>query len=274
MKTALTVADTEKGRVASGTAGDVKLVKSAERTIAILEMLAAAPQPLTTAEIFQRTGYPRSSLHWLLLTLLELNWIEQTAEGAYRIGTHALLCGTAYLDRDPVMEHVSAVLEKVRNATTFTTHYARLDRGDVIYLATRQAVDRRRLSSRVGRKLPAQVTALGKAILAELTDAEVRARLGEGPYPLLTPNSVPDFGSLQAELATFRKTGHAIEREQNTVGLCCVGMVVPYRIPGTDAISCSIPIELATEKVLGDVVETIRDAAAELAKTLRAAGIR
>ncbi|ABK01883.1 transcriptional regulator, IclR family [Arthrobacter sp. FB24] len=258
----------------AGAAGDVKLVKSAERTIAILEMLAAAPKPLTTAEIYKQTGYPRSSLHWLLLTLLELNWIEQSPEGGYRIGTHALLCGTAYLDRDPVMEHVSGVLEKVRNATTFTTHYARLDRSDVIYLATRQAVDRRRLSSRVGRKLPAHVTALGKAILAELTDAEVRDRLGEGPYPLLTPNSVPDFAALQTELAGFRKAGYSLEREQNTVGLCCVGIVVPYRIPGTDAISCSIPTELATGQVLSDVVDTLRGAAAELAATLRAAGIR
>ncbi|MEW9872135.1 IclR family transcriptional regulator [Arthrobacter sp. HS15c] len=257
-----------------GSAGDVKLVKSAERTIAILELLAAAPQPLTTAEIFKQTGYPRSSLHWLLLTLLELNWIEQTAEGAYRIGTHALLCGTAYLDRDPVMEHVSGVLEKVRNATTFTTHYARLDRSDVIYLATRQAVDRRRLSSRVGRKLPAQVTALGKAILSEFTDAEVRQRIGAGPYDQLTPNTVPDFDALQAELAVFRRTGHAVEREQNTVGLCCVSVVVPYRIPGTDAISCSIPTELATEEVLRETVATLEAAAAELARTLRVAGIR
>jgi IclR family acetate operon transcriptional repressor len=257
-----------------GASGDVKLVKSAERTIAILELLAGAPQPLTTAEIFKLTGYPRSSLHWLLLTLLELNWIEQTPEGAYRIGTHALLCGTAYLDRDPVMEHVSAVLEKVRNATTFTTHYARLDRSDVIYLATRQAVDRRRLSSRVGRKLPAQVTALGKAILAEYTDAEVRQRIGDGPYAQLTPNSVQDFDALTRELAEFRKTGHSIEWEQNTVGLCCVSVVVPYRIPGTDAMSCSIPTELATEEVLRSTVAALESAAAELARTLRAAGIR
>jgi len=257
-----------------GPVGDVKLVKSAERTIAILEMLAAAPQPLTTAEIFKQTGYPRSSLHWLLLTLLELNWIEQTPEGAYRIGTHALLCGTAYLDRDPVMEHVSGVLEEIRNATTFTTHYARLDRAAVIYLATRQAVDRRRLSSRVGRKLPAQATALGKAILAEYTDTEVRQRIGDGPYQQLTPHTVPDFEALQAELAAFRRAGHAVEREQNTVGLCCVSVVVPYRIPGTDAISCSIPTELATEDVLRDTAATLQAAAAELARTLRVAGIR
>jgi IclR family acetate operon transcriptional repressor len=58
------------------------------------------------------------------------------------------------------------------------------------------------------------------------------------------------------------------------VGLCCVSVVVPYRIPGTDAMSCSIPKELATEEVLGKTVATLEAAAAELARTLRAAGIR
>ncbi|MCY1235747.1 hypothetical protein D9M72_483760 [compost metagenome] len=85
---------------------------------------------------------------------------------------------------------------------------------------------------------------------------------------------MPDFAALQTELADFRKAGYSLEREQNTVGLCCVGIVVPYRIPGTDAISCSIPTELATEQVLSDVVDTLKGAAAELAATLRAAGIR
>lgn len=148
----------------------------------------------------------------------------------------------------------------------------RWDRSDVIYLATRQAVDRRRLSSRVGRKLPAHVTALGKSILAEYTDAEVQQRIGAGPYQQLTPRTVPDFDTLRAELEEFRKTGHSVEREQNTVGLCCVSVVVPYRIPG--AIGCSIPTELATEEVLRRTVATLQTSAAELARTLRGAGIR
>ncbi len=58
------------------------------------------------------------------------------------------------------------------------------------------------------------------------------------------------------------------------MGLCCVSVVVPYRIPGTDAISCSIPTELATEAVLAETVATLHSAAGELARTLRAAGIR
>ena len=172
------------------------------------------------------------------------------------------------------MEHVSGVLEKVRNTTTFTTHYARIDRADVIYLATRQAVDRRRLSSRVGRKLPAQATALGKSLLSELTNDEVRERIGEGPYPQLTPDTVPDLAALEAELVNIRQTGYAMESNQSAMGLCCVSVVVPYRIPGTDAISCSIPVELATEQVLKDTVATLKFATAELARILRGAGIR
>jgi IclR family acetate operon transcriptional repressor len=259
----------EEGAVA------VKMVKSAERTISILELLAAAPKPLTSAEIFRQTGYPRSSLHWLLLTLQQLNWIEQSDEnGGYRIGTHALLCGTAYLDRDPAMGHVPAILEEVRNLTGYTTHFARLDRTDVIYLATRQSVDRRRLSSRVGRKLPAHATALGKAILAESTPAEVRQRLGAGPYAQLTEHTVTDYGHLNAELEKFRSTGYSIEREQNTLGLCCVAAVVPYRIPGTDAISCSMPLETSTEEEIEHVAEILMNASTKLARILRSSGIR
>jgi DNA-binding IclR family transcriptional regulator len=252
-----------------------KMVKSAERTISILELLAAASKPMTSAEIYRQTGYPRSSLHWLLLTLQQLNWIEQSEEnGGYRIGTHALLCGTAYLDRDPVMGHVPAILEEVRNLTGYTTHFARLDRTDVIYLATRQSVDRRRLSSRVGRKLPAHATALGKAILAESTPAEVQQRLGRGPYARLTEHTVPDVEQLNVELEAFRSAGYSIEREQNTLGLCCVAAVVPYRIPGTDAISCSMPLETSTDEEIERVADIVMSASAKLAKILRAAGIR
>jgi DNA-binding IclR family transcriptional regulator len=51
-------------------------------------------------------------------------------------------------------------------------------------------------------------------------------------------------------------------------------VVVPYRIPGTDAMSCSMPVELATDDVIAKTVETLHSAAGELARTLRAAGIR
>lgn len=129
-------------------------------------------------------------------------------------------------------------------------------------------------SSRVGRKLPAHATALGKAILAESTPAEVQQRLGRGPYPRLTGHTVPDLQQLNVELEAFRSAGYSIEREQNTLGLCCVAAVVPYRIPGTDAISCSMPLETSADEEIERVADIVVSACAKLAKILRAAGIR
>ena len=65
--------------------GDVtaaKTVKSAERTLRILEILGAAKHPMTVTELFQITGYPRSSLHQLLHTMTQLGWVDLGDDGS------------------------------------------------------------------------------------------------------------------------------------------------------------------------------------------------
>ena len=255
--------------------GEPKLVKSAQRTILIMEMLGAAGGPMTVTELHRRTGYPRSSLHQLLHTLSAMRWIETTADGsAVGVGPHALLCGTAYLDRDPALPYATRTLEHIGDKVGYTTHYARLDGVNVIYLATRETIEPRRATSRVGRQLPAHATGLGKALLAELTPREVTALLPTGPLPRLTERTIVDPDELIVDLETTRVRGYAMEREQNTVGLGCVSVAVPYRIPATDAISCSIPIGAATDEELERVAEVIREHTLQLATRLRAEGIR
>jgi IclR family acetate operon transcriptional repressor len=252
-----------------------KLVKSAERTIAILEVLGAAREPMTVTELHKRTGYPRSSLHQLLHTLLATRWIEQSADGTtVGIGPHALLCGTAYLDRDPALPYAMHALEQIRDKVNYTTHYARLDGANVIYLATRETLEPRRATSRVGRQLPAHATALGKVLLAELTPREVTALLPTGGLVPLTEHTIVDRDALTVDLEQTRVRGYSTEREQNTPGLGCVSVTVPYRIPATDAISCSIPLATATDTELDRVAEVIADHCRQLAARLRAEGIR
>jgi IclR family transcriptional regulator, acetate operon repressor len=249
-------------------------VKSAARTVEILELLAASPERLTLAELQARTGYPRSSLHTLLRTLRDLKWIE-TSEGgsAYGVGPHALVCGTAYLDRDPAIPFAERALEKLRADTGWTTHFARIDGSDIIYLASREVADRRRRSSRVGRCLPAHVTALGQALLAELTWSEVDALL---PKPLshLTPDTITSRPALRKELARVTADGYAEEHEQGTPGIACVASAVSYRIPATDAISVSIPVQRATPPEVTRVREAVIRQASALAEALRRQGIR
>jgi DNA-binding IclR family transcriptional regulator len=253
---------------------EISPVKSAERTVRILETLAASPTRLTLAELQARMGYPRSSLHALVRTLRELRWVESDESGsAFGVGPHALISGTAYLDRDPALPHAVEALEDLRAEIGYTVHYARRDEAHVLYLASRESRDSIRVVSRVGRRLPTHITALGQALLAELTREEVE-KLLPSTLEAFTANSLTDREALHAELASVRDRGHALEREQGTPGVACIAAAVHYRIPASDALSCSMPAEAATDGEVERVAQAVMRHANSLATVLRRNGIR
>lgn len=254
--------------------GDVPSVKSAERTVRILETLAASPTKLTLGELQERMGYPRSSLHALVRTLRELKWVEADATGsAFGVGPHALLSGTAYLDRDPALPYACEALEDLRAEVGHTTHYARRDGAHVLYLASRERRDSVRMFSRVGRRLPAHITALGQALLAALTTDEVDQLL-PARLEAFTTNTITLAGALFRELDNIRERGWAFEYEQGTVGVACIAATVDYRIPATDAISVSLPADDASDRAVQRTARAVMSATRDLGTALRRAGIR
>ena len=104
-------------------------------------------------------------------------------------GIFALLAGTSYLDRDPRIRLVSPILADVSQDLGETLHLARLDGDQVVYLATAESREYARLLPRVGRRLFAVHTSLGKAILAERPDA-VPSELPPPPLPAPPTNDV------------------------------------------------------------------------------------
>lgn len=249
-------------------------VKSAQRTIDLLETFAANHAWTSLAELHTRTGFPRSSLHGLLRTLRDAGWIEADRAGTkFRLGIRALICATAYLDRDPAMPYATEALERVREETGCTAHYARRDGAQVVYLETRESRHSIHLVSRVGRTLPTYATSLGKALLAELTDEEITDLL-DPELPALTEHTITDRETLRAELTRIRERGYSLEHEEGTPGIGCVAAVVPYRIPATDALSCSMPVADLTKAEARRIGELLRDVTTDLGGRLRRAGIR
>ncbi|MFR9727136.1 IclR family transcriptional regulator [Streptomyces sp. MS19] len=217
-------------------------VKSAVRTVELLEYFAGQPGMHSLADVQAAVGYPKSSLYMLLRTLVDLGWVETDATGTrYGIGVRALLVGTSYIDGDEVVAAARPTLDRLSDDTSETIHLARLDGTNVVYLATRQSQHYLRPFTRVGRRLPAHSTSLGKALLATYPDDQVRALLPEKLEPL-TEHTVTDRERLIGELAVIRERGYAIDREENTLGLTCFGIAIPYRRPARDAISCSVPV--------------------------------
>jgi DNA-binding IclR family transcriptional regulator len=218
-------------------------VKSAMRTVALLDFFARQGGMYSLTAIQQELGYPKSSLYALLRTLVQLGWVETDPTGTlYRIGMRALLVGASYIDGDPVVGMAHETLEWLAEATGETVHFGRLDDLDVVDLSSRPSRHDLRPVVRVGRRMPAHSTSLGKSLLADQDEPNLPAE-----FERQTENTITDRAELTEELRRVRKRGYAIDREENTLGICCFGVVLRLQRPARDAISVSIPAARLSE---------------------------
>ncbi|CAN5321034.1 IclR family transcriptional regulator [soil metagenome] len=243
----------------------VRPVKSAVHAIEVLEFLAARQdEPARMREIADATGIPRSSLYALLRTLTERSWVRRDPTGTlYGVGLRALMAGMSYLDSDPALRMVKPWLERLNEELGETVHIGRLDGSDIVYLATKESSQYLRVINRVGRRLPASTTSLGKALLAAQPADVLESHL-EYPLPRITEHTITDRAQLDADLEGIRERGYAIDLEENTAGLKCFGFALHYTNPAVDAISCSVPLARLTPERERTIVEVMAATVAEI----------
>lgn len=235
-------------------------VKSAVRTVHLLEALAGRNgRPARLRELADDLAAPRSSVHALLRTLTASGWVRADESGTqYVLGLRALLVGASFLEADPYVRVARPVLADLRDELHETVHLARLDEDRIVYLITQESGREPRRMSRVGHWLPAYSTSLGKAVLA------ARGDVPRGPLTALTDKTITDPAALEADLALTQRRGYALDDEEGTPGLRCVGVPLRYTSPVTDAISCSVPVARMTPERQELVVATLVRAAGEL----------
>lgn len=215
-------------------------VKSAERVLQLLEQLARAPKPLTLRELNQDLPIPRSSLHALLTTMVRSGWAIQQ-DSHYALGPVARLLGSTRFDDADVVEVAAGVLTRLRDRIGETVHLATLDGRETLYLASRFSPHALGVRFQPGRRLPAQITALGKAMLASCSRSELDDHLPT-EYVAATPKSVRSRRALLAQLEEIRIRGYAVDDEETALGLRCVAVALAIPSLPPHAISCSAPL--------------------------------
>ncbi|HEY8340620.1 MAG TPA: IclR family transcriptional regulator [Egibacteraceae bacterium] len=238
---------------------DFQPVKSAARVLRLLEVLAASgPRPM--AELAAELNVPRSSMHALLRTMEHYGWAQLDESGKrYGLGVHALLVGSAYVDRDDVVARTSPVLDMLAEKTGETVHLGRLEGHHVVYMAKRESIHPLRMFSAVGRRLSAYSTALGKCLLANLSDEELEARV---PHELeqFTPKTITDRDELIKNIKRARARGYAIDDEESAQGLRCYAIALPPRGTTQDAISISVPVSRLDDERVDEIVRLLFEA--------------
>src|SRR5258708_28816713 len=145
-------------------------VKSAERTLEILDLLTTADRPLTFTEIGNALSYPRSSLHSLLHTMADRHWLEAADSGrAYALGIRAWEAGPTYLRAISLADRSLPYMESLRDRIAETGQLSVPDGRYHLYVAKATGSQRLILASEVGRPLEAHPTGLGQVFLAGLS---------------------------------------------------------------------------------------------------------
>jgi DNA-binding IclR family transcriptional regulator len=200
-------------------------------------------------------------------TLVAHEFLEPVAGGRkYRIGPAVLRLAGPLIARSDPSAVIRRKLQELSELTGETSNLATLLGSSVVYLDG--VTGGRMLTPQVtvGLRLTAYNTALGKALLAQLEDDDVLARLGEGPYPQATAHGAADWPELKSRLDVVRHTGMSISDEEFEVGLTSLAIALPVQADGSlRAINISLPVSRATTAFRAEAEKLLRGVADEIA---------
>jgi DNA-binding IclR family transcriptional regulator len=198
-----------------------------DRALAILDTLSAEGPDLSLGEISEKLGLHKSTAHRVIMVLERHNLIERNSvNGRYRLGLKLFELGTRAVSQLDLRERARPFLERLVLETSETVHLCILDDSEVVYLDKVEPTRSVRMATSVGRRNPAHCTAVGKAIMAYLSDAQVEVIVRKQGLRAMTSNTITSFVELKKELSAIRERGYAVDNEEIEEGVRCIGCVV------------------------------------------------
>jgi len=221
------------------------------RIAAILDAFDQGEQVLTLADLSRQSGFPKSTVHRLAEQLLTLGWLERDLNG-YRIGMRLFELGGLAIERNQLRDAAFPYLYALTSSTGLSVQLGVLDRGEVVYLE-RIIVGGYPVPTRLGGRMPAHCTALGKAMLA-FDDAAAERVMSWDLVPR-TRHTITEADALRADLDRVRTTGVAFDRSEAHEGLGCVAAPIRNSGRAIGAVSVTGPIVRMDWTPMADAVQ-------------------
>ncbi|APA96844.1 IclR family transcriptional regulator [Nocardia seriolae] len=263
--------------------GDIPALR---RGLRVLDLLAQRPHPVPAALIARELGLPRSSTYQLLNELRKAGYVTYLdAERKYGLGLAAFELGSAYLRHDPLERVAAPLLRGLVDTVGGTGHLGILHGRESLYLIEQRPARPQTLVTDVGVRLPAQLTATGRAMLARLDPAHVRALFpGPAAFPMRTARGPRDLRGLRRLLKTERERGWAVEDGYVTAGfatvaaavfdhggrpIAAIGLTLRHHCPDGSGESSQAPDESAEcGQIWPEIAAPVRATAAALTATI------
>ncbi len=242
-------------------------VPAATRALAILSLLGQQAGPIPAAVLVRELGLPRSTVYHLLATLVDTGFVTHLPEDRrYALGIAAYELGTGYTRQAPLQRLARVPLAELVDRTGHTAHLAVQHGREVVYVIEERAPGRPPLVTDVGVRLPAHLTASGRALLAALPAAQIRALFPDAAaFVLRTTIGPRSPTALRTLLADARHRGWADEDGEISAGWASVAAAVRDHSGHPVA---SVALTFPSIETLGPGRQHLADAVARTALTL------
>jgi DNA-binding IclR family transcriptional regulator len=232
----------------------------------LLVELSEWQRPAGLSELSARVELHPSTAFRLLESLQSRGFVHQLPDDrTYKLGNRNLELGAAFRRSYSVWSHAEDHATQLAESLGETVSIGVLDKGEVLYIAVARGQRDYGMAMDAGTRHPAYCTALGKAVLAEMSEQEIREIVHQHPPVPLTPNTLVDSPNLLRDLAATRRRGYSIDNEERIPGIFCVGAAV-RDLDGAlvGALSISGPVQRMHEKGIENLSATVMRAASAL----------
>ncbi|GGI08701.1 IclR family transcriptional regulator [Egicoccus halophilus] len=243
-----------------------RTVKSAKRTVELLLLLAQPEGRLGLAEIARRLSMPKSSAHSLVTTLVAQGALTTDRAGDYALAPHFLAVIDDAYKRLDIRHAAIDVMRDVSSRLAATCNLATLDGHDVVYVdQVRDESHPMQLTTHIGVRIPAHATALGKVLVAEMSDTTRNAWMGAHTFSAMTGRTVESAARMHEEIERYRRLGYATDDEELHEGVLCIA--APVRDSSGDAVGA-----ISVTTIKSRLLLSSDDAKADAGTALREAG--
>jgi DNA-binding IclR family transcriptional regulator len=243
-------------------------VPAVEGALSILETLGGVPQ-MGVSELAKKLGLSKGSVYRLLVTLTRRGYVEKDADSdRYQLTYRLFALGSRAASRLGLREVAQPIMERLGTRTGETVNLGVLDGFRTVSVHLVESAHPLNVHLRIGG-VSAHATATGKILLAALPAEELARRLAGRRLTSLTDRTIKSRSALQAELRRVREQGYAIDDEECSLGLRCVGAPIrDDRGAAVAALSVVGPCHRLPPSALSPTIAIVREAAQEISHRL------
>jgi len=192
---------------------------ASEKTLLVLE---AALTHSRFTEVVKATGLAKATAHRILSTLTERQFITVDDDGNYLPGPKILSLAGMALQRIDISAIAAPLVDELVAKSHCTVHLGVVAGDEIIYLIRADSDRPYVMPSRVGLAIPMHCTGIGKVVLASRADDDLELFVARAGLPARTEHTITSLAKLRTEIASVRRLGYALDREENVAGLGCV----------------------------------------------------